>query len=236
MPKSYEQLKQEYIKPLVYKPFIAEKEDIIRESTYDDSDILSYEPKETEEFFEIEPVRIYGIGHKSKQGIIEESTEEPVENIESETMSTRSVTPGTVSYARRNMNVGDMQEWIDLATQEGISFTVYSGVRPNAMTKNGHKSNHSIGMALDIGPKRGQTFADLKRQILSSPRLLAFMREKGIGVINETIPEVMAQTGATGPHFHIGPDTWGKQHFERWLRGEKENLHRLNEKLKWYGQ
>ena len=221
---------------LIYKPFIAEKEDIIRESTYDDSDILSYEPKETEESFEIEPVRIYGIGHKSKQEIIEESTEEPVENIESETMSTRSVTPGTVSYARRNMNVGDMQEWIDLATQEGISFTVYSGVRPNAMTKNGHKSNHSIGMALDIGPKRGQTFADLKRQILSSPRLLAFMREKGIGVINETIPEVMAQTGATGPHFHVGPDTWGKQHFERWLRGEKENLHRLNEKLKWYGQ
>jgi hypothetical protein len=74
------------------------------------------------------------------------------------------------------------------------------------MTKNGHRSNHAIGKALDIGPGKGQTFADLKRQILASPKLVAFMKENGIGIINETIPEVMRQTRATGPHFHVGPD------------------------------
>ena len=140
---------------------------------------------------------------------------------------TTSRTPGTVTYARQYTDVGKMQEWIDLAVQEGVSFTIYSGVRPNAVTKSGHKSNHSIGTALDIGPGKGQTFDDLKRQILASPKLVAFMKEKGIGIINETIPEVMQQTGATGPHFHVGPDQWGLQHFERWLRNEKENLHRL---------
>lgn len=156
-----------------------------------------------------------------------ESNDETQDSEVDEPEVIETVTPGVVSYARKNIDVGKMQGWIDLATKEGVSFTIYSGVKPNAMTKSGHRSNHAIGKALDIGPGKGQTFADLKRQILASPKLVAFMKENGIGIINETIPEVMRQTGATGPHFHVGPDQWALQHFERWLRNEKENLHKL---------
>ena len=223
---------------LVYQPFMTDE----KQEKYDTSD-LDYTPflddylKDSKTVsFPVESVKIYIPKTNTKETVeepVETSTENPAKTVEF-VASTRSVTPGTVSYARRDMNVGNMKEWIDLAAQEGVSFTIYSGVRPNAMTKGENKSNHSVGMALDIGPGKGQTFADLKRQILASPKLLAYMQQHGIGIINETIPEVMAQTGATGPHFHVGPDTWGKEHFERWLRGEKENLHRLNEKLTWY--
>ena len=139
----------------------------------------------------------------------------------------RTITPGTVSFGRTGINVGNMQGLIDKMRDCGVSFTIYSGLRPNAMTKSGHRSHHADGNALDIGPAKGQSFDDLIGQILASPELIRYMDEQGYGIINETLPAVMAQTGATGPHFHIGPDEWGKQHFARWLRNEPENIHRL---------
>jgi len=33
------------------------------------------------------------------------------------------------------------------------------------------------------------------------------MEKKGWGIIDETNPSTMKQTGATGPHWHFGPDT-----------------------------
>ena len=32
------------------------------------------------------------------------------------------------------------------------------------------------------------------------------MKSKGLGVIEETSKEMQQKTGATGAHFHIGPD------------------------------
>lgn len=32
------------------------------------------------------------------------------------------------------------------------------------------------------------------------------MRDRKLGIIDETTPEVMSKTGATGAHWHIGPD------------------------------
>lgn len=191
---------------LAYSPY---------DTSYDESDLI----------LPVEPVKIYIPNELKFIETQEDQTEDEVKRSFMDTLKSKE--NGIVLFARRNLNVGNMQDWIDLAKEEGVSFTVYSGVRPGAMTKSGNQSNHSIGMAIDIGPGKGQTFDDLKRQILASPKLVAFMKEKGIGIINETIPEVMRQTGATGPHFHVGPDQWGLQHFERWLRNEKENLHKL---------
>ena len=35
------------------------------------------------------------------------------------------------------------------------------------------------------------------------------MNDHGWGIIEETTSEVMAKTGATGKHWHFGPDSMG---------------------------
>ena len=106
----------------------------------------------------------------------------------------------------------------DLLKQEGIDFTITSSYRPNAVTKSGHKSNHSIeGGAYDIKPANGKSFEDLKEQIYSNPTIVQWMNDHGWGIIEETTPEVMAKTGATGKHWHFGPDSMGVQNFKKRL-------------------
>ena len=106
----------------------------------------------------------------------------------------------------------------DLLKQEGVDFTITSGYRPNAVTKSGHKSNHSIeGGAYDIKPTNGKTFEDLKNEIYSNPTIVQWMTDHGWGIIEETTPEVMAKTGATGKHWHFGPDSMGVTNFKKRL-------------------
>lgn len=106
----------------------------------------------------------------------------------------------------------------DLLKQEGVDFTVTSSYRPNAVTKSGHKSNHSIeGDAYDIKPANDKSFEDLKEQIYSNPTIIQWMNDHGWGIIEETTPEVMAKTGATGKHWHFGPDSMGVQNFKKRL-------------------
>ena len=106
----------------------------------------------------------------------------------------------------------------DLLKQQGIDFTITSSYRPNAVTKSGHKSNHSIeGGAYDIKPANGKSFEDLKEQIYSNPIIVQWMNDHGWGIIEETTPEVMAKTGATGKHWHFGPDSMGVQNFKKRL-------------------
>ena len=106
----------------------------------------------------------------------------------------------------------------DLLKQQGVDFTITSSYRPNAITKSGHKSNHSIeGGAYDIKPANGKSFEDLKEQIYSNPTIIQWMNDHGWGIIEETTPEVMAKTGATGKHWHFGPDSMGVQNFKKRL-------------------
>ena len=106
----------------------------------------------------------------------------------------------------------------DLLKQQGIDFTVTSSYRPNAVTKSGHKSNHSIeGGAYDIKPANGKSFEDLREQIYSNPTIVQWMNDHGWGIIEETTSEVMAKTGATGKHWHFGPDSMGVQNFKKRL-------------------
>lgn len=106
----------------------------------------------------------------------------------------------------------------DLLKQQGVDFTITSSYRPNAITKSGHKSNHSIeGGAYDIKPANGKSFEDLKEQIYSNPTIVQWMNDHGWGIIEETTPEVIAKTGATGKHWHFGPDSMGVQNFKKRL-------------------
>ena len=106
----------------------------------------------------------------------------------------------------------------DLLKQQGVDFTITSSYRPNAITKSGHKSNHSIeGGAYDIKPANGKSFEDLKEQIYSNPTIVQWMNDHGWGIIEETTSEVMAKTGATGKHWHFGPDSMGVQNFKKRL-------------------
>ena len=106
----------------------------------------------------------------------------------------------------------------DLLKQQGVDFTITSSYRPNAITKSGHKSNHSIeGGAYDIKQANGKSFEDLKEQIYSNPTIVQWMNDHGWGIIEETTPEVMVKTGATGKHWHFGPDSMGVQNFKKRL-------------------
>ena len=106
----------------------------------------------------------------------------------------------------------------DLLKQQGVDFTITSSYRPNAITKSGHKSNHSIeGGAYDIKQANGKSFEDLKEQIYSNPTIVQWMNDHDWGIIEETTPEVMTKTGATGKHWHFGPDSMGVQNFKKRL-------------------
>ena len=96
----------------------------------------------------------------------------------------------------------------ELLDQEGVHYKITSAYRPNSKTKQGRKSNHSVkNGAYDIKPADGYSWDDLKREIYSNKNIRMWMEKKGWGIIDETNPSTMKQTGATGPHWHFGPDT-----------------------------
>ena len=121
----------------------------------------------------------------------------------------------------------------DLLKQQGVDFTITSSYRPNAITKSGHKSNHSIeGGAYDIKPANGKSFEDLKEQIYSNPTIVQWMNDHGWGIIEETTSEVMAKTGATGKHWHFGPDSMGVQNFKKRLNEYNNKVEKGEQGLK----
>lgn len=105
-----------------------------------------------------------------------------------------------------SIQVGEMQGLLDAFADAGISLRITSGTRPGAHTAQGKLSNHAIGRALDVTPITGQTFEDLAEAIRNSPDLVAYMKEHGYGIYDETTPEALARTGGTGAHWHLGPD------------------------------
>lgn len=110
-----------------------------------------------------------------------------------------------------NTTASDLPESLEeLLKQEGFDFRVTSKLRPGAMTKRGTPSNHSKGTednpgAYDIVPTNGD-FVAFRSALYNNPRVVQWLRNRGWGILEETSPTVMQQTGASGPHFHFGPD------------------------------
>ena len=53
--------------------------------------------------------------------------------------------------------------------------------------------------------------------MISNPLIRYYFSKKGLGVLDETSPSMMARTGATGKHFHIGPDRLALETWNKWI-------------------
>lgn len=110
--------------------------------------------------------------------------------------------------------------FFDALTKAGVHFKTSnpSGYRSPAQQKamgfktkdsqHSHKRDDGTAWALDIVPAKGYTFADLQRE-LTHPALQVYFRNNGLGVYDETTQEVLAKTGGTGPHYHVGRNKFG---------------------------
>ena len=151
---------------------------------------------------------------KKKPKQKEEITLAPLPEIETPS-PTQQIVKGIVDNSK-NYNIGNMQSVIDAFSNAGINIRITSGVRPGAMTKSGNRSHHSFGNAIDITPNfaQGETWESMRRKVKESKEFQQFMRDNKFGIIDETTPDVMAKTGATGAHWHVGPDQWALRNFE----------------------
>ena len=117
----------------------------------------------------------------------------------------------------------------ELLKQEGIKIRVTSELRPNAKTKSGHRSHHSytnewgFSAACDIVPTDGNC-DKLMDDIYSNQRIRNWLINHNIGILEEITPEVMKKTGATGKHFHVGPDRWAIRMSSKYLDYSKQNV------------
>lgn len=104
-----------------------------------------------------------------------------------------------------------MQGLLDLFVEEKIPVKVTSGY-----STSGHMagSNHYKGMAFDVVPAAGYTYASIQHAIKNSPRIVSYMRQHNLGYINETgnnNPGVKR----TGDNFHFGPDPGAIKDFNK---------------------
>lgn len=109
-------------------------------------------------------------------------------------------------FKTEGMNVGNMQKLLDEAARHNIYFRVTSGLREGAKTSNGSQSWHALGEAIDITPIEGQTWDTLRQQIKNSTEFVTWMRNNGYGILDETTQDMLARTGGSGAHWHIGKD------------------------------
>lgn len=110
----------------------------------------------------------------------------------------------------------------DLFKDAGIDIEITSSYRSGATTKSGRTSWHSVkdkygnSRAYDIKPINGD-FQALKNAMINNPLIRYYFSKRGLGVLDETTPDMMARTGATGKHFHIGPDKLAIQTWNEWI-------------------
>lgn len=90
----------------------------------------------------------------------------------------------------------------------GIQFNITSGKRE----PKGRFSHHHNGDAIDFEANQVNVY----NKLYNSREGLQILDKYGLGIIDETDPRILAKTGGTGAHFHIGKDThYNKQVKER---------------------
>lgn len=108
---------------------------------------------------------------------------------------------------------GSLKELLD---REGVHYRITSGYRPGARTKQGRASNHSKqDGAYDIVPANGYSWDTLKKEIYGNKTIVDWMNNRGWGIIDETVASSKAKTGATGDHWHFGPDSWARKEWQQ---------------------
>ena len=117
-----------------------------------------------------------------------------------------------------NMSIEDLIKTYNLPIQISSGYRGKNGFR-GGKTKSGKQSNHNKldehghPMAYDIQPlvngkvdKSDSAFANLRNILANNQDVKEWFRMRDWGILDETTPQMMAKTGATGKHFHIGPD------------------------------
>ena len=196
---------------LVYKPFISEESfPEYQQEELNFNDFLAdnqYWDFPVEEVSVFKPIEIEETVQETPSTQVVETTNVPeINQLVKEYQPAPLIPRGIVEYKNEGINVGNMQELVDLMQEEGISFRITSGSRPGALTSKGLPSHHDTGDALDITPIKGQTWEDLISQMKNSKKFIAYMQEHNLGILDERSQKMQAKTGATGAHFHIGPD------------------------------
>ena len=126
-----------------------------------------------------------------------------------------------------------LQELID---QEDLPIKITSGYRANSKTKSGNTSHHSRKdsygnpMAYDIVPMFNgkvnttqQGFELLSSSIINNPIAVQWFKDHNFGLLDETSKEMMQRTGATGKHFHIGPDKIALSNWNKLTSNKEQN-------------
>ena len=131
--------------------------------------------------------------------------------------------PLTNNQVSQNSNLANMS-FEDLIKTYNLPIQISSGYRGKngfrgGKTKSGKQSNHNKldehghPMAYDIQPlvngkvdKSDSAFANLRSILANNQDVKEWFRMRDWGILDETTPQMMAKTGATGKHFHIGPD------------------------------
>lgn len=131
--------------------------------------------------------------------------------------------PLTNNQVSQNSNLANMS-FEDLIKTYNLPIQISSGYRGKngfrgGKTKSGKQSNHNKldehghPMAYDIQPlvngkvdKSDTAFANLRNILANNQDVKEWFRMRDWGILDETTPQMMAKTGATGKHFHIGPD------------------------------
>lgn len=97
---------------------------------------------------------------------------------------------------------------------------VTSAYRPGAKTKQGRPSRHGSGEAVDISNRK-----DIYDYLWNTKEGISLLNKYNVGVLDETSPEMLAKTGGTGKHYHIGQDSTivpkAKQRYKELVGEEK---------------
>lgn len=106
----------------------------------------------------------------------------------------------------------DLRKLADTFASKGVPVKITSLRREGAKTANGEMSHHANGNAMDIVPLSGD-FTQLLELLRNDEEIRNQMSKLGVGYINETTKEMLAQTGGTGTHVHIGRDRLALKQF-----------------------
>lgn len=88
-----------------------------------------------------------------------------------------------------------------------------------------NRSWHVKNKAIDVVPTTN--WGDLKADLLK-PEVRALFNSAGIGVLDERPASVQKKTGATGAHFHIGPDRSARAGYAAWTNSKMPNGPQIN--------
>lgn len=110
---------------------------------------------------------------------------------------------GRHQFVTTDIQVGEMQGFLDVLAKNGIYVRVTSGIRPGAITSSGNRSRHDDGHAIDITPIKGETWEGLVNKIRNCPEVLDYMVTHNVGWLEEISAEDQKKYDASNANIHV---------------------------------